>query len=230
MGGDGTLMEQRTYHGKITPEELAQALTARFSGDDLSATVAGEEGRLLVSISSSGWQGGRTALQVGLSAVVSGGVLVTVGEHDVLGVASDLLQTGLAAMVNPLTVIGEMNDVARNVERLQLPKLVWETVDHYASSVGAGLTPDPVVVTCPYCGVDSPIGVTKCSSCGASLASAQPLTCAKCGKILPATLKYCTRCGAPLAPGTAPAKPAERRQSAEFEAPTRPPMTARFGQ
>lgn len=221
-------MEQRTYHGKITPDELAQALTARFDGDDLSATVTGEEGKLLVSISSSGWQGGRTALQVGLSAV-SSGVLVTVGEHDVLGVASDLLQTGLAALVNPMSVIGEMNDVARNVERLELPRLVWETVDHYASSVGAGLTPDPVVVTCPYCGVDSPIGVTKCSSCGASLASAQPLTCGRCGKILPADLKFCTRCGAPLVAGAVPAKAAGQSKSAESEPATRPSMTARFG-
>lgn len=221
-------MEQRTYHGKITPDELAQALAARFNSDDMSASVSGDEDKLLVSISSSGWQGGKTALPVGISAV-SGGVLVTVGQHDVLGVAADLVQTGLAALVNPMTVIGEIDDVARNVERLNLPRLVWETVDHYASSVGAGLTPDPVAVICPYCGVQSPIGQPKCESCGASLATVQPITCSRCGKLLAADLKFCTRCGAPTRPGLAPVKQTSQSKSDQTEEPTRPPFLAKFG-
>ena len=130
-------MEQRTYHGKITTREVAEALLGRFHGDDMSVAMSGDDDKIMLNISSAGWQGGRTALAVGLSQV-SAGVMVTVGEHSLLGVAADLLQTGLGALRNPLTIIGEIDDVARNVERLNLPAQVWETVDHYARSVGAG--------------------------------------------------------------------------------------------
>ena len=220
-------MQQKTYHGKISPQDLANALVGRFTGDDMAAVVSGQGASLIVNISSSGWEGGRTALAVGLSTVADG-VMVTVGDQNILGVAADLVQTGLSALHNPLTLIGEIDDVARNVERLNLPQLVWETVDHYCQSVGAGLTPEPTTVTCPYCGVLSPIGTGQCPACGAPLGRFQPITCPQCGKLLPADLKYCTRCGASLANGgRAGASPPASGSTGSPEA-LKPPIVARF--
>jgi hypothetical protein len=220
-------MEARTYHGKVTPRDLADVLVSRFTTDDLSATAIGEGDRIIVNISSAGYQGGRTALAVGLSPA-SGGVLVTVGDHNLLGVAADLMQTGLGALRNPFVLIGELDDVARNVEKLNLPAQVWEAVDHYCQSVGAGLTAEPTSVTCPYCGVLSPIGAGSCAACGAPLGRSQPVTCPKCGKLLPADLDYCTRCGSPLRAGVA--RPATSQGEGRIQEPPRPSIIARFGQ
>lgn len=227
-------MEQKTYHGSITPRQVAEALVARFSGDDMTVAVSGDDDKMMLNISSTGWRGGRTALAVGLSPV-RGGVMVTVGEHNLLGVAADLLQTGLGALRNPLTIIGEIDDVARNVEHLNLPAQVWEAVDLLARSLGAGMTPAPTSVTCPYCGVLNPIGAGQCESCGAPLGRYQPVACSQCGLVLPADIKYCTRCGSPLRPGTAPAAKSGRRAASRGEPatadesrPVKPKIVAKF--
>jgi hypothetical protein len=213
-------METRTYHGKVTPRDVAGVLVSRFSSDDLSAVTSGDGEKIIVNISSAGYQGGRTALAVGLSPA-SDGVMVTVGDHNLLGLAADLVQTGLGAWRNPLALIGEIDDVARNVEKMNLPAQVWATVDHYCQSMGAGLTAEPTTVTCPYCGVLGPIGAGTCAACGAPLGRSQPLTCSKCGKLLPADLQYCTRCGSPLREGVT--KPEATQQS------RKPSILARFG-
>ncbi len=210
-------MEQKTYHGKITPQELAQVLVGRFNTADMSATVSGEGAKLIVHLEAGGYSGGQTSLAVGL-APVADGVTITVGDQNLLGVAADLLQSGLKALWNPVTIIGEIDDVARNVERLNLPQQVWETVDHYCQSVGAGLTPELSGVTCPYCGVLNPLGTGQCPQCGAPLGQAQPITCPQCGKTLPPHLKFCTRCGTSLVPTAQ--KPAT---------PTAQPILAKFG-
>lgn len=194
-------MEQRTYHGKITPQELATALLARFNTETMTATQAGTGDRIVVNISASSAVGGPCSLSVGLSPMPTG-VTVTVGPHNVLGVAADLLETGLKALVNPITLIGEIADVVQNVQRLTLPQQVWETIDHYCQSVGASLVPEPSGVACPYCGIISPLGTGQCPSCGAPLGEYQPIACPKCGKLLPRTVNFCTRCGTALAPGS----------------------------
>jgi len=191
-------MEQRTYHGKITPQELATALLARFNTEDMTATQAGEGDRLVVNIMASGAVGGPCSLSVGLSPAPTG-VTVTIGPYNILGVAADLLETGLKALVNPITLIGEITDVAQNVQRLTLPQQVWQTIDHYCQSVGASLVPEPSGVTCPYCGIISPLGTGQCPSCGAPLGEYQPIACPKCGRLLPRTTRFCIRCGTALA-------------------------------
>jgi hypothetical protein len=214
-------MEQRTYHGKITPQDLAQVLQARFSTDDTSAVVAGQADKLVVTIKASGYSGGPTSLSVGL-APVSDGVTVTVGDQNLLGVAADLLQTGLGALWNPVTLLGQIGDVARDVGRLTLPQEVWKTVEHYAQSVGAGLTPEISAVICAYCGVQSPIGTGQCPACGAPLTRVQPIACPKCGKRMPADLKFCTRCGATLTAGG-------QASGAAGTGAGKPPFLAQFG-
>jgi hypothetical protein len=220
-------MEQRTYHGKVTPRDLANVLVSRFTSDDLSVVATGEGNKIIVNISSAGYQGGRTALAVGLGPA-SDGVLVTMGDHNLLGVAADLVQTGLGALRNPFVLIGEISDVARNVEKLNLPAQVWEAVDHYCQSVGAGLTAEPSSVVCPYCGVLSPIGAGSCAACGAPLGRSQPITCPQCGKLLSADLDYCTRCGSPLRAGVS--KPVAGQAASGSQEPPRPSFVARFDQ
>ena len=196
-------MEQRTYRGEIDPEALADALVAQFDGGDLMAQRVGRGDHVLVQIASRdwGWGGPQTALTVGI-ARVEGGVEVSLGQQRWLGAVADLAQTGLMALVNPISLITRIDDVARSISGLTLPQQVWEAVEHYCESVGAslGLRAEETMVTCPYCGVANPIGAPKCSACGAPLGDVQPVSCPRCGLLLDREARFCSRCGAPVRP------------------------------
>jgi hypothetical protein len=194
-------MEQRTYRGDIDPEGLADALVAQFNSRDLKSQRVGRADHMLVQIATRewGWGGPQSALTVGI-ARVEGGIQVSLGQERWLGAVADLAQTGLQALVNPLSLIGHIDDIARSVSGLTLPQQVWEAVEHYVESVGAslGMTVEETVVTCPYCGVGNPIGAPKCSACGGPLGDAQPIACARCGLLNNAQANFCARCGAAL--------------------------------
>ena len=196
-------MEQRTYRGDIDPEGLAGALVTRFNHGDLMAQmVKGQEGHLMVQIATRdwGWGAARSALSVGV-APVEGGVRVTLGQQRWVDAVASLAITGLGALVNPLSLLGRIDDIARDVGKLTLPDQVWEAVEHYVDSVGAklGMSEKQLVVACPYCGVGNPIGAGRCSACGGSLADVQPVACPNCGFILPKDARFCSRCGTKLA-------------------------------
>ena len=191
-------MDQKTYHGEIDPQELGDVLVSHFDQGDLTARKTGRPDRVVVQISTSGhrhWDDPHTSLAVTI-AKAEDGVTVTVGEQQVLGVAADLVKTGIGALLNPMSLLGEIDDIARNVSKLNLPDQVWKVVEEYCRSVGAGLglAPDKVLVTCPFCGAGNPIGVGKCPHCGGSLADVQPVTCPRCGQILEPDARFCTRC------------------------------------
>ncbi|MGD1993744.1 MAG: zinc ribbon domain-containing protein [Anaerolineae bacterium] len=194
-------MDQRTYRGEIDPQGLADALVAQFDSGDLKAQRVGRGDHILVQIASRdwGWGGPQSALSVGI-ARVEGGIQVSMGQQRWLGAVADLAQTGLHALVNPLSLLGRIDDIARSVSGLTLPQQVWEAVEHYCDSVGAslGISVEETTVTCPYCGVGNPIGVPKCSACGAPLGDAQPLVCGRCGLLNDSEANFCARCGAAL--------------------------------
>ena len=121
-------MEQRTYRGEIEVDGLADALMTRFNHGDLMAQkVRGQEGHLMVQIATRqwGWGAARSALSVGM-APVEGGVRVTVGEQRWLDAAASLAITGLGALVRPLSILGRIDDIARDVGKLTLPVSVRE--------------------------------------------------------------------------------------------------------
>jgi DNA-directed RNA polymerase subunit RPC12/RpoP len=196
-------MEQRTYRGEIGPEALADALVAQFNGADLMAQRVGQGDHVLVQIASREWEWGgpQTALTVGI-AQTEAGVEVTMGQQRWLGAVADLAKTGLMALINPVLLISRIDDVARSISELTLPQKVWEAVEHYCESVGAslGLRMEETVIVCPYCGVGNPIGVPKCSACGAPLGEVQPLSCPQCGLVVDREARFCSRCGTPVQP------------------------------
>lgn len=102
-------MDQKTYHGDIVPQELADALVSRFGRGDLMARRTGGPDRVVVQISTRPHflcDEPHTSLAVTIVRAEDG-VTVSVGEQQVLGVAADLVRTGIAAVVNPLLLIRE---------------------------------------------------------------------------------------------------------------------------
>lgn len=195
-------MQQRTYRGPITARGLAQALVQRFNEGHLLARATGPDDHVIVQITAREYDRRRRERAALTISIIQqdDAVEVSLGEHQWLGPAADLLEAGLKGWFMPFSLIGEMSDVADDLQTLQLPTQVWEAVEHYVESVGAklGLAQEARMVACPFCGVGNPVGVGQCSACGGSLAEAQPKSCPNCGKLSPASAMFCSRCGTAL--------------------------------
>ena len=194
-------MDRRIFHGNISPTEVACALEAEFNQGNTQTQMIGESNNLTVKIASSQWShsGGKTALTVNIQKVEDG-IMVELGQQQMLGVAASLGQTAIAAMINPLNLLSRLDDIAQDVSNLQLNDKVWQVIARGAGEAGANqqLSERLSRITCEYCGAANPVGEATCLACGAPLGKDQPKTCNKCGYVLVRDEKFCPNCGQPV--------------------------------
>jgi len=194
-------MDRRIFHGNISPTDVARALEAEFNQGNTQTHLIGDSNNLTVQIASSQWShsGGKTALTVNIQKVEDG-IMVELGEQQWLGVAASLGQTAIAALINPLNLLGRLDDIAQDVSNLQLNDKVLQTVTRVAGEAGASqqLSERLSRITCDYCGAANPVGEATCLACGAPLGKEQPKTCSKCGYVLAHDEKFCPNCGQPV--------------------------------
>ncbi|MGC9395783.1 MAG: zinc ribbon domain-containing protein [Anaerolineae bacterium] len=193
-------VEQRLYHGDISAEDMARVLVMRFDQGETRAEWMRAEGRrAVVHIRSRRVEHGdpNTEVTVYITPMQTG-VTVSVSEQQVLGVAADLARTGLKGWRNPLRLLDELDDVARNVRWLGLRTEIWKAVGEYCQNRGSGLGTAAAFqnVVCAYCGTPNDLGTHTCQACGAPLADAQPVVCARCGFLNAPEATLCVNCGA----------------------------------
>lgn len=194
--------EQRVYRGKIDAEDMARALVLEFNAGDTQAQwTRGEGGRAVVQVSNRQVQYGDPTTTVAIYLTPSAsGMVVAVSEQKLFGVAADLAKSGVKALLNPLSLLGELDDIARNVRSLSLRQEVWTAVEAYCRNAGAGIGAGRQLemVVCSYCGTPNDIGALNCRACRAPLADAQPVTCGRCGSLNDPQARNCVNCGAVL--------------------------------
>lgn len=191
-------MEPRIYHGTLKPADIAQALTARYNRANLRAQQFVSEGKFIVQIATphGARSGGQTALTITIYPVEDG-VAVTCGKLAWLGVAASIGATAMQAIRNPFSLLGRLDDLAQDIENIQLVDDVWATIDMVARTKGASfeLSERLKRLTCGYCGTAVPVGEPSCIACGAPMGSAQPTTCKRCGFVLRLGETTCPNCG-----------------------------------
>ncbi len=191
-------MEPTIFHGTITPADIAQALMAEFNHGNLRAQVFGQSDHMTIQIASvqGARSGGPTALAVDVQKVEDG-ILVRVGQQQWVGIAASLGQTALAALLNPANLLGRLDDIAQDIQGLQLNEKVLAIISREVQSKAAStqLSERLSRITCTYCGSANPIGEPNCIACGAPLGAVQPRTCSKCGYVLVYGEKTCPNCG-----------------------------------
>lgn len=195
-------VEQRAYHGDLDPRDLARSLVVRFSeGETRAHWVEGEARRAIVQIQNRQVEYGdpSTAVTVHISPTEAG-ITVAVSEQKVLSVAADMAKSGVQAWFNPLRLLGEIDDIARNVRWLGLRAEVWQAIDEYCRAQGSGRGAARILsnVICPYCGTPNDLGAQNCKACRAPLAEAQPIVCGRCGFMNEPGTSLCVNCGAKL--------------------------------
>ena len=195
-------MEQRIFHGNLNPNDIAQALLANFNRGNLRAQIIGESNAMNVQIATrpGAASGGQTALTVRIQKV-SDGVMVNLGEQAWLGVAADMGQTVISALMNPWNLLGRLDDIAQDVENLQIIDSVWQVVTKAAQAAGASTQISERLqrLVCEFCGTANAVGEGRCVACGAPLGNIQPRTCPACGFVVLHGEKTCPNCNKPIA-------------------------------
>jgi hypothetical protein len=194
-------MEQRIYHGNLTPSDISESLIAHFNRGNLRAQQLGNSDRLIVQIGTrpGAMAGGDTTVSVILQKVADG-VAVQLGQQAWLGIAASLGTTALSAIRNPFNLLGRLDDLAQDIQNLQINEQVWQAIDDVARAAGASqeLSNRLRRAVCPYCRVANPVGEPSCIACGAPLGDVQPRTCLNCGFVLKGTETVCPNCHRPV--------------------------------
>ena len=191
-------MDQRIYHGKFTPADIANNLVGYFDRGNLRVQqfVNGNQTTVQIATPSRPISGGQTALSILLQSVEDG-VSVQMGQQAWLGVAASLGFTALAAFQNPLSLLGRLDDLAQDIEDIQLTDQVWKVIDDTARAMGTGyeLSDRLRRLVCQYCYTANPVGESNCIACGAPLGDVQPSTCPYCGFAIIHNELICPNCG-----------------------------------
>ena len=194
-------MDQRIFHGNLNPADLAQSLLAEFNRGNLRAQIVGQTDNLSVQISTRAGapSGGQTALTVTLQKAPDG-VLIQLGQQEWFGTAASLGRTTMATLMNPWNLLNRLDDIAQDVENIQLSERVWQVIDQAGRAIGTGyqLSERLSRLTCEYCGTANKVGEAACIACGAPLGKLQPGTCPSCGFVIEPHEAKCPNCSQDL--------------------------------
>jgi hypothetical protein len=194
-------MNTKIYHGNLTAENLARAICTRFDDNNLRAKYSKSGDQYIVQINSrnTAMSGGKTSIGLTIQQLEEG-VAVKLGKQDWLGIAASLGVSALSLRMNPLNLLGRLDDIAQDIENLSLDDRLMEVIDEVASTMGASQQLSERIrrTACAYCNTANPVGEPRCIACGAPLGDSQPRTCGRCGFVAAPEDTACTNCGANL--------------------------------
>ena len=109
-------------------------------------------------------------------------------------------ETVIETLMNPWNLLGRLDDLAQDVENLQIHDKVWVAINAVAQSHKSStqISERMQRLECLYCGTANPVGLGSCLACGAPLGSIQPRTCLACGFVLLRGEKICPNCNKPV--------------------------------
>ncbi|MFU8826981.1 MAG: zinc ribbon domain-containing protein [Brevefilum sp.] len=187
----------RIYHGDIHPSDIARDLIAHYNRGAYQVQQIGRDPQIAIQIATrhQAPSGGQTALTITIHRI-GDGVSVQVGKQALIGVAASLGVTALSALRNPFSLIGRLDDIAQDIESLQLNEEVWQVIERTIRQFGVGkdLSDRLKRYACPYCNTANPPGEGRCIACGAPLGDIQPRTCMNCGFVVNTLERICPNC------------------------------------
>lgn len=190
-------MDRRIFHGNIKPNDIAHALISEFNRGNLQVQVVGNQQQMAVQIATrmGSISGGKTALTISVQTVEDG-VMVELGQQEWMGVAASLGHTAWTALRNPFSLLGRLDDLAQDIESMQLSERAWKVIESAIKALGAShaLSERLSRISCEYCGTANPLGEGNCITCGGPLGDAHPTACKNCGFVVTITETVCPNC------------------------------------
>jgi hypothetical protein len=195
-------MINKIYHGEISPQDIARDLIAAFDRGNYIAQQIRSGDTTVVQVSTRQFQssGGQTAITIAITRVEDG-VAVQLGQQAWMGVAASIGQTVFAVLRNPFSLLYRLDDVAQDIESLQLTDDIWKVIDRTAATKQATqeLSEKLRRIVCHYCSSANLVGESNCIACGAPLGEIQPTTCSHCGFVINNLDSKCPNCGLTVA-------------------------------
>jgi len=174
---------------------------AEFNRGNMHAQVVGNKDKMAVQIATrlGTTSGGQTALTINLQTIEDG-IMVELGQQAWLGVAASLGHTAISALRNPFSLLGRLDDLAQDIESMQLNEKAWKVIERAVATLGASyaLSDRLTRISCEYCGSANPLGEANCLACGAPLGDAHPTTCHNCGFVVTVEQVICPNCNSKL--------------------------------
>lgn len=190
-------MIQKIYHGNFSPEDLASIIEVNFNRGNIEVRKIGSDNRVIIQIRSKNTakSGGQTAIGITFQQYADG-VIVSVGEQQWLGVAASLGFSALAALKNPFSLLHRIDDIAQDIEYINLEDEIWSVLETNIHTIGSGyqLSDKLKRLSCEYCHTANLVGSPSCAACGAPMGDIQPKTCKFCGYILYKNELRCPNC------------------------------------
>lgn len=191
-------MIQRVYHGSITPSDFAHELIAAFNRGNYVAQKMDQGDQVTVQIATRQYQssGGQTAMTISMRKVEDG-VAIQLGQQAWFGIAASIGTTVFSALRNPFSLLGRLDDLAQDIESIQLTEEIWKVIDVTARKFKSSFELSERLrrLECEFCGAANPVGEATCVACGAPLGNLQPITCGQCGFVAKKGEYFCPNCG-----------------------------------
>lgn len=137
-------MQQRVYHGTVSPDQLADYLVQLYDPQkNMQAQRIGEGDSLIVQIAMSDVpENKRGALTVAIVRAMDAesGVMITMGEQPWLtpqNMAYGAMMAAISVLVTPWALFGLIWPVSQILETRMLPNDVWNTIETFMIGQGA---------------------------------------------------------------------------------------------
>ena len=137
-------MEQRVYHGAVSPDQLADYLVQQYDPQkNMQAQRIGEGDSLVVQIAMSDdpeKKHGALTLAVVRATDAEAGVMITMGEQQWItpqNVAHTAMMATIAVLITPWALFGLIWPLSQIVSARMLPNDVWNTIETYMLGQGA---------------------------------------------------------------------------------------------
>ncbi|MBN1230362.1 MAG: zinc ribbon domain-containing protein [Anaerolineales bacterium] len=190
-------MTIKIFHGPISANDLATALVARFNHGNLSARKINSTEQIVVQITTGQFanSGGQTNLGI-IIRDHKDGVAVEIGDQSWMGIAASLGKSALYVAMSPWNIVHRIDDIAQDIENINLDEKAWEVVNEVVKTVGASTRLSERLLTsvCEYCNTANPVNEPRCIACGAPMGNVQPFTCSNCGFVIRTKETYCPNC------------------------------------
>jgi len=190
-------MNQKIFHGNFNSEDLADQIENFLDLDhfDIYRTRSKDALNIQIRTAKHIRSGGKTAIGI-LLRDFEDGVIVNIGEQNLAGIATSIGISALSTILNPANLLHRIDDIAQDIESIQLEDHLLDIVIAAAESLGTGfaLSDQFHRIKCSYCATANKPGKSNCIACGAPLGDEQLCSCKHCGFVYTGELPFCPNC------------------------------------
>ena len=153
-------MAKKIFHGNFTPDDLAALLICISTVAILKCKRLAQEMRSRCKFGQKGRLNPAGKLRSALSfQAFDDGVIISSGEQQWMGIAASLGYSALAALRNPLSLLGRIDDIAQDIEYLNLEEEIWNVLTSNVKIKGSQYNFLIALrrIVCDYCDTANPV-------------------------------------------------------------------------